>query len=248
MPVRFNLQFNALSFLLGINIIVFLIALAFQFLIPNFNGDNSEIYLSQLFGILGGMSYYGISFGRIWTIVTANFLHIDILHFALNMFSLYSIGQHVYNFYGGKKLFSTYILGGIAGMLLTLFIDFFLGTTTATLGASGSIFALAGLLLGGTIRKKRFGSELPFNFVEIFPLVLVSLLYGFIPGTGINNFAHIGGLITGIILGLIFKNDLGDHQNRVDLGVENSTYYFSVFAFTISYILLIITSISLIVS
>lgn len=244
MELKFRFQLNALNLIILINVIVFVLASLLQFLSAD-SGSTGRT-LTQVFVILGGMSLSSIFSGHVWTIITANFLHIEFFHFALNMMALFSIGNKVYTIYGGKKFFSTYIVGGIGAMILTLIVSIVLGVDIATLGASGSIFALCGLLIAGSLKNRRYGIDLPIGISDVIPIVIVSLVYGFLPGSGVNNWAHIGGLLTGLALGALFKHDMGEYKSNIDNLVEKVMYYFSGVVFTLSYVLLIITSILLI--
>ncbi len=244
MEFKFRFQLTSLNLIILLNVIVFVIASILQFLSAD-NGTSGTT-LTQVFVILGGMSLSSVLNGQVWTIITANFLHIEFFHFALNMLALFSIGNKFYAIYGGKKFTTTYIIGGIGAMFLTLFVSVFLGTDIATLGASGSIFALCGVLIAGSLKNRRYGIDLPIGISDVLPIVIVSLVYGFIPGSGVNNWAHIGGLITGIALGLLFKHEMGEYKSKLDVIIEKILYYSSTVVFTLSYVLLIITSITLI--
>ena len=101
-------------------------------------------------------------------------------------------------------------------------------------------------LIAGSLKNRRYGIDLPIGLSDVLPIVIVSLVYGFLPGSGVNNWAHIGGLITGLILGLLFKHEVGEYKSKIDDLIEKVIYYFSTVVFTLSYVLLIITSIILI--
>ncbi len=244
MEFKLRFQFNALNLIILVNVIVFILATLLQ-LLSNDSGTTGRT-LTQVFVILGGMSLSSVLNGSFWTIITANFLHIEFFHFALNMLALFSIGNKVYAIYGGKKFLTTYVIGGIGAMLFTLLVSIFLGSDIATLGASGSIFALCGVLISGSLKNRRYGIDLPIGISDVLPIVIVSLVYGFLPGSGVNNWAHIGGLVTGLVLGLLFKHEMGEFKSKLDHLIEKVLYYFSALVFTLSYVLLIITSILLI--
>ncbi|MEP7103925.1 MAG: rhomboid family intramembrane serine protease [Candidatus Dojkabacteria bacterium] len=246
MEFRVKFQFNFFNLVLLVNILVFIFATLFQLLSPDFASGSSGRTLTQVFVLLGGMSLQSIFSGQFWTIITANFLHIEFIHFLLNMLALYTIGKKVVYTYGDKKFFIIYILGGIASMVLTIIVSLFLGIDIATLGASGSIFALCGVLISGSLKNRRYGIDLPFSIYDVLPIVVVSLIYGFLPGSGVNNWAHIGGLVAGLFLGLFFKHEMGEYKSKADHLIEKILYYFSTSVFTLSYVLLIITSILLI--
>lgn len=244
MELKLRFHFSALNLIVIVNAIVFVLA-AFLQLVSIDNGTTSRT-LTQVFTLLGGMSLSSVFSLHLWTLITANFLHLELFHFLLNMLALFTIGSKFNAIYGSKKLFTTYILGGIGAMIMTIFISVLLGTDIATLGASGSIFALCGVLISGSLKNRRYGIDLPFGVYDVLPIVVVSLIYGFLPGSGVNNWAHIGGLITGFVIGYLYKHEMGEFKSKADLYIENILYYFSIIVFTLSYVLLIITSVLLI--
>ena len=164
---------------------------------------------------LGGLvniSNFGsnIEFYRIFTSI---FLHASLIHFLMNMYSLYVIGPQLESFYGKIKYLIIFVVSGIIGNLLSLL---FMQNNVVAVGASGSIFGLLGSLLyfgyyyrvylSGVIRS------------QIIPLIILNLGIGFL-ASSINNFAHIGGLIGGILIskavGVKYKGGTSDRINGV---------------------------------
>lgn len=233
-----RIKFNSLNFLVAVNVIVFLVALLIQFLLGRI--DN------ELFELLGGLSTYDVRYeGDLWLLVTSNFFHIDPFHFILNIYALYRIGKIVQNFYGDKTLFFVYILGGLGGALMTLFIDIFYWETAGakfgySLGASGAVFALLGLLVGGAYKKNRYGFDLPFTVGDLMPIIVISFLLVLFPDLRINHWAHFGGLLVGFILGIVFNHSLNPFTGKVEKTIKNVLYWISLLIFTLSFISLIL--------
>jgi rhomboid protease GluP len=227
------------------NAAVFAALFLLQTLVFRDAGNLNTGLLYQLFNLSGGVSPYDIAVGKYWTLVTANFVHLDIIHFAFNFYALIKIGQIVYEFYDGKKLFIVYMLGGLGGMALSVGADMFLGTNTATLGASGSIFALAGVLIGGALKDRRYGINLPINLTAFLPIIIASLVLGFLPGSGINNLAHLGGIVTGMLLGLVLKHEIGDYESARESRIVDVLYYVLFGVFILSFLLHIMYVITL---
>ncbi len=224
------IQFNWLYFLIGINCLIFIVAFVVQ----------SKLGFDvNLFYLFGGLVPSKVFTGSLWLLVTANFFHLDILHFAFNMISLYKIGEIVNYYYDGRKLFTTFILGGISGTVLSYFSAYLTHSDILSLGASAGIFALVGLLLGGTLRRNRYGMDLPFSAAEILPFAIISFLFGFLPGMNINNWAHLGGVVGGVFLGLILNNSMAVHINRIEKFVGESLFVISFIFFIVSYVALI---------
>ncbi len=127
--------------------------------------------------------------GQYFRLVSSLFLHGSVIHLLLNMYALYVVGNQLETFLGKEKFAFIYLFSGITGSLLSCMGAF------NSLGASGAIFGLFGsLLYFGYHYRLYFGSVI---LKEILPVIVVNLLIGF-SLSGINNAAHIGGLIGGI--------------------------------------------------
>lgn len=186
--------------------------------------------------LLGGLRPdWVIRDGEFWRVINSTFLHADFIHLAVNMFSLYQVGSIVENFYGRKWLWNFYILAGLGGSILSVI---FLGGV-ATVGASGAVFGLIGVLIGGSLKQNRFGVELPFRIMDIAPLLMFSFLVGLIPGSSINNWAHLGGLIVGMAFGNVFSHQVTSNiaQNRV----RDVLFWLCIILFAVCYIALTVS-------
>src|SRR6185503_11370315 len=151
-----------------------------------------------------------------WRFVTAMFVHIDILHLLMNMFSLLILGPFVEKLYGSAKFVVFWVVTGIAGVVgsyltirpglahgvLGTFI--FHATDVPSAGASGALFGLVGVLFVFGIKFRR---ELPEGFKRVFgtgllPIIFINLFIGFIGRSFIGNSAHLAGLFSGAALAL----------------------------------------------
>ncbi len=220
-------EFRWLIFLLAFNALVFL---TYNFI--GSAGVEDEVIFYGVFNAVG------VARGMYWLLVTSTFVHFDLIHFFLNMIALFQIGILVENLYSSKKLFITYIIGGIVGSLFTYGLALISGTNIASLGASGAVFALLGLLIGGTIKKNRFGLSLPFKRESFYPTLILAGIISFFPG--INWAAHLGGFIGGAILGLIYENSLIPVINQKEKNLESVFFTITAFLFCFSYLLLVI--------
>ena len=137
--------------------------------------------------------------GQPWRVLTSNYVHIGILHIALNMWCLWNLGGLAELIFGGWTLLLTYTLCGLAGSIASLWWH----PMVVGAGASGAIFGLAGALIAALYLGK-----LPFPR-QAFHRTLRSLLafagYNLLFGVfgPIDNSAHIGGLVMGLALGAI---------------------------------------------
>jgi len=151
-----------------------------------------------------------------WRFVTPMFVHIDMLHLLMNMFSLLILGPFVEKLYGSAKFVVFWVVTGIAGVVgsyltirpslargvLGTFI--FHATDVPSAGASGALFGLVGVLFVFGIKFRR---ELPEGFKRVFgtgllPIIFINLFIGFIGRSFIGNSAHLAGLFTGAALAL----------------------------------------------
>jgi rhomboid protease GluP len=129
--------------------------------------------------------------GQIYRLLTGTLLHAGLIHLLCNMYSLYIIGSQLENFVGKAKFLVIYLVSAISGSLLSCIFS-----SSISVGASGAIFGLLGsLLYFGYHYRLYLGSVVK---TQIIPLIILNLFLGFM-STGIDNFAHIGGLIGGFL-------------------------------------------------
>lgn len=131
--------------------------------------------------------------GEYYRLITGIFLHGSIMHLGLNCYALYVIGSQIENYFGKIKYIIIYLISGIIGAMFSMIF----GGNTASIGASGAIFGLLGSLLYFGYHYRVFLGTVVKS--QILPIILINLAIGFI-FSGIDNFAHIGGLIGGIIV------------------------------------------------
>src|SRR5690349_9140709 len=140
--------------------------------------------------------------GEWWRLTTAMFLHFGIIHLTLNMWALWDGGQLVERMYGHARFAAIYFISGLSGNLLSLVVHKGL---TISGGASGAIFGVYGALLVFVWRER--GNLHPHDFRWFFwgaaAFAAVSFALGLLI-TGIDNAAHAGGFLAGILGGVIF--------------------------------------------
>lgn len=186
------------------------------------NGSNDSLTLIYF----GANVKEFIQAGEIYRLITSAFLHIGIIHLLCNMYCLYIVGSEIESFFGKWKFIVIYLFSAICGNLLSMSVS-----TGISAGASGAIFGLFGSLLyfgyhyrvylGGVIRS------------QIIPLILLNLSIGFIL-PGIDNAAHIGGLVGGTLitslLGVKYKSTKSEKINGAIL-----TTIFTIFLIYIAF-------------
>lgn len=168
------------------------------------NGSNNIKTLIDF----GGNAVIYTKMGEYYRLFTSIFLHAGIFHLLCNMYSLYVLGPQVESFYGKIKYLSIFIISGISGSLLSTALS---GNNTISVGASGAIFGLLGAILYfGYHYRVYLGNVLK---SQIIPLIILNLAIGF-TFSGIDNLAHIGGLIGGIFISMAVG--VPDKSTKVD--------------------------------
>lgn len=187
--VRSAMQKNApvVMTILGINIVVFIL----QNVIPGF---------TERFA----MAPWAIADGEYWRLITPVFLHSQgfIFHIIMNSYILYALGPNVEQAFGSVRFAVIYLAAGFMGNVLS----FVMPPDVGSLGASGAVFGVAGVLLVYLFRRRR-SAFIAQYLRSILLFIGINLAFGFLL-RGIDNWAHIGGLMGGILLGLGFdRND-----------------------------------------
>jgi membrane associated rhomboid family serine protease len=129
-----------------------------------------------------------------WRMLTSVVMHGSILHLLFNMYALYVFGQLLEQMLGRGRYLALYLLAGFGGSVA---VDLLASPVQPVVGASGAIFGLMGAFF---VIQRRLGG----NSVQLLVLVGINLVIGFIPGFNIAWQAHVGGLVTGAVIGLVF--------------------------------------------
>ena len=139
--------------------------------------------------------------GQVWRMFTAMFLHIGALHIFVNMYSLWILGRVAERFYGTARFLIVYVLSGLAGSCLSLLHN----PVIVSAGASGAIFGMLGALLAFATLQKMSGGDARYHRIQISVLknIALNIVIG-LSVSGIDNSAHIGGLIFGTLAGAVF--------------------------------------------
>lgn len=173
--------------------------------------------LANVFGFNAFLTDYAVNRyyvleGQWYRLFTGIFLHANILHLLFNCYALYIIGMQLESFLGKFKYLIVYILGGFAGSVLSIFMS-----DGFSVGASGAIFGLMGSLLYFGYHYRIYLDGVIKS--QIIPLIVINLLIGLMPG--IDNWAHIGGLIGGALatmaVGVKYKSTRFEMINGVIL-------------------------------
>lgn len=188
--------------LIAINILVFIIMAISG--VHIFEPDNESL-------LNWGANFRPLTLdGEWWRVFTSCFLHIGVIHLLFNMYALLYIGTLLEPFLGKTRFLAAYIIAGVAASLTSLWWH----ELTISAGASGAIFGLYGVfiaLLTSDLIEKSTRKEL---ITSMGVFVGYNLLYGLRPGSGVDNAAHIGGLLSGIIIGFVFVPGIRKFESR----------------------------------
>ena len=144
-----------------------------------------------------------------WRMLTSVFAHGSILHIALNMYTFWIFGTLLEPLLGRARFLALFLLSGFAGSVGVLILA---PPTTPVLGASGAIFGLLGAFL---VIQRRLGG----NATQLLILVGINLVIGFIPGFNVAWQAHVGGLIAGALIGLIYVETRSPARRNLQIGL-----------------------------
>jgi rhomboid protease GluP len=147
-----------------------------------------------------GQYNYLVFHGWYYQLFTSMFIHASIAHIAGNMLFLFIFGLRGEEMFSLPEYLGIYLIGGLAGNILSLA----LGPSLISVGASGAIFSMFGACVIYTRRSVRQS-------------ILGALVYGFFllfisAGPGVNDFAHLGGLVFGLLIGYLIGTSRKPHE------------------------------------
>jgi membrane associated rhomboid family serine protease len=178
------------ALLLAINVTVFIVMVVSSGSIERFRGD-TLIQWGANFGpyTLGG---------EYWRLLSAAFVHANPIHILVNAWALWSLGQLCERLFGKWQTLAIYVLTGVGGSLLSIAWN----QERLSVGASGAIFGIIGALVAGL----RFGDlglshgQRRAMFSSLVSVAAINFVIGFTGG--IDNMCHLGGFVTGLLVGL----------------------------------------------
>ena len=182
-----------------------------MYVIVGIYGNNFFNFDANILAKFGANNILLIKNGEIWRLLTCAFLHVGLIHLVVNMYSLRVIGPSVESLIGKSKFLFIYLISAISASLMSLvFVD----SNIVSVGASGAIFGLMGALLYFGYHYRLYLNDAIKN--QIVPVILFNLIIGFMM-PGIDNGAHIGGLIGGYLatmaIGIKNKSERKDMIN-----------------------------------
>jgi membrane associated rhomboid family serine protease len=175
--------------IIGINLGVFVLGLVFGPL------------LTQWLVLLGGDSFVGVSGGEVpgvsgggyWRIVTSAFLHLEIWHLAVNMFSLWILGPMLEQLLGREWFATLYVIAAIAGGAAAYA---FTPPSVPVVGASGAVFGLFGAMV---VLARRMRADMSW----FFGVLLINIVLNVVFRSFLSWQAHLGGFVAGLAVGAV---------------------------------------------
>jgi rhomboid protease GluP len=165
--------------------------------------------------------------GQWWRLVTAMFLHAGLLHIGMNMWCLFDLGPEVESLFDAPRFIVFYLATGVFGYIVSLWWS----PGVLSIGASGAIMGLIGVLIGASFHLGRLGKDYR-------SMLWKWVIYIFIFGLffSVDNAAHIGGLVLGLALGYLIPS--GEVQTRTEQKLWNTLAVISVLIIAASFALM----------
>lgn len=188
---------------------------------PNTTSNAADCHLADLCGF--GMDLTPNAAGEVpepnqwWRFITPIFLHGGLIHIAFNMLLQLTLGRDIELLIGTIRFVIIYFA---AGIFANVFAGNFAPNGSPSTGASGALFAIIALILLDLFytwrSRKSPGKDLIFIILDI----VIAFVIGLLPG--LDNFAHIGGFITGLMLGISILRSPDPLRERI--GLDDAKY------------------------
>ena len=157
-------------------------------------------------------------FFKLHQLITFMFTQVDFWHLFFNMFAVYMFGRVLEQYWRGKRFLSYYMICGIGSGLIQLLVCYLTGSLSPTVGASGAVFGILlafGMLFPNVPLYLMF-IPIPIKakyFVFFYGLLEIYLGFANRAGDNIAHFAHVGGMLFGILMVLYWRNK--DKKNGI---------------------------------
>jgi rhomboid protease GluP len=229
-PAPSLLAYPATYTLVGINILLFLLMIPGSAIGAVIHAHAWSQVMTASFDFTTLLRWGGcdaaliLDYGQWWRLLSATFLHANVLHILVNMWCLWNLGFFGEPLLGKRGLVAVYVLTGVTGNMLSLAWAAFTRTDTLVVGASGAIFGIAGILIVLLSNRKlslpwkelrSLRSQVVFfamaNLLlgvapQVFPIFspanLARLHIGSDTFLRTDNSAHVGGFVAGLALGM----------------------------------------------
>lgn len=178
---------------------------------------------------LGATGAPWLAAGQWWRLVTAIFLHAGLIHIGFNLWCLFDVGPMVEDLFCSSKYVTFYLVTGVFGFVVSAFWNPY----GSSIGASGAIMGLIGILIGASYHLGSMGRDLR---RQLWRWVIYIAIFGLLPMFAVDNAAHFGGFICGLALGYFISS--GEPQTGPDERLWNTLAIVSVLAIAGSFALM----------
>ncbi|MDR0433921.1 MAG: rhomboid family intramembrane serine protease [Gracilibacteraceae bacterium] len=182
---------------------------AFMFILLTFAGGSSNVRTLVRFG--ASVTDLVQDRGEYWRLFTCMFLHSGVMHILFNSYALLALGRQAEILFGHGRFLIIYFGAGLCGSWLSFFLH--RHETMVSVGASGAVFGVLGALIAYGWRDRAFWRS---GILQNFLIIAAINLFIGIMMPRIDNSAHLGGLIAGIILGALLRRRIFPPIRRVD--------------------------------
>ncbi|HLV44779.1 MAG TPA: rhomboid family intramembrane serine protease [Aggregatilineales bacterium] len=212
--------------LIAINVAVFLVDTVMAYTGMGFRGIG-------LLTLLGAKNSAAILDGEYWRLITPLFLHGGILHLGFNSYFLYIVGQQIERAYGRTRFLALYFVSGLAATIASFALS-----RADSIGASGALFGLIGAWIPLLYRNQHVLANTRRQIRSIIQVIAINLLIGLTPG--IDNWAHLGGLAGGLVLGWFTTPRYAIRDQYTDhIRIEDSTEPLQAVLATVAFVILL---------
>ncbi|NTU78794.1 MAG: rhomboid family intramembrane serine protease [Chloroflexales bacterium] len=147
--------------------------------------------------LLGAKENTLIAAGDYWRLISATFLHANLIHIFFNGYALFALGPESERIYGTGRFLALYFLAGLGGSVAS-----YLFSPAPSVGASGAIFGLiGGLGIFYYLSRQALGEFGRAQTQSMAAIAMVNLIIGFASAGVIDNWGHLGGLLAGVVAG-----------------------------------------------
>ena len=157
---------------------------------------------------------YIVQNGEVYRLFTSMFLHFGIEHLVNNILVLFVLGSRLEQVIGKLRFLFIYLAGGMAGNIFSLILELRNQDFSVSAGASGAVFAVMGAMIYVVIRNKGWLGDLSMR--QILVMAAFSLYFGF-TSSGVDNAAHIGGMIAGFVLAVLIWHPRKKRDQQMEI-------------------------------
>lgn len=165
--------------------------------------------------------------GRWWTVLTAVYLHGGVLHILFNVLWIRQLGPEVEEIYGRARYLVIFTIAGAAGFILSDVVG-----VRLTVGASGAVFGLLGAMIA--FGKKRGGAFGRLVLTQYGQWALIMFVFGLLPGTAVNNWAHAGGFLAGFAGASVLSFKSERRETGLDRMLAGGAAVLTIVAFAVT--------------